>query len=292
MPYSPFIHDRDYHWNIGLNSPIVFDISGLPVRTYYCTTANACGIDTSGSFIIQTIQPPSRPTIQYDSLTTLCYGDSISLSTDSTSYSSYTWLLNGLIIPSSNSFHIPADTNGNYFVSANYACGNLISDTIALHFNSLPSLNLGSDTTICITQSITFDAGSGFNTYQWQDSSTTQFFTAFSPVADTMQLYATVTDSNSCSNTDTIQIVFDICAGINSSSEIRLQIYPNPTTSIFMIKNISPKEKALIEITNAFGEIVYSEEMFGNREYLINAHLAKGIYFVKVKDVVKKLIVD
>jgi len=75
-----------------------------------------------------------------------------------------------------------------------------------------------------------------------------------------------------------------------------ISIYPNPTANSFTIKINTPKEIGVVEILNVVGEIVYSENLFGKNVYLIDANLAKGIYFVRVTDderiAVRKLIVE
>jgi hypothetical protein len=71
-----------------------------------------------------------------------------------------------------------------------------------------------------------------------------------------------------------------------------LILFPNPTTNTFTIKYISPHTISSLEIFNPLGEIVYTEKMIGKSEYKVDANFAKGIYFVRVNDVVRKLIVE
>lgn len=69
-------------------------------------------------------------------------------------------------------------------------------------------------------------------------------------------------------------------------------LFPNPATNTFTLKNISSSEIILLEIADVHGEIVYKEKLFGKNECVINTNLEKGIYFVRVNDVVRKLIVE
>jgi hypothetical protein len=82
--------------------------------------------------------------------------------------------------------------------------------------------------------------------------------------------------------------------GINELSLAQnvIIIFPNPTNNMFNIKTFSPMEKTLVEIVNVFGERVYTEKLSGKNEYAVDANLTKGIYFVRVNDVVKKLVVE
>jgi Secretion system C-terminal sorting domain len=77
-----------------------------------------------------------------------------------------------------------------------------------------------------------------------------------------------------------------------SEKNIDIIISPNPATNTFTIKNISSKEKTMVEIMNVLGEIVYQQEVYGRSECLIDAKLLAGVYFVRVGDVVRKLIVQ
>jgi len=67
-----------------------------------------------------------------------------------------------------------------------------------------------------------------------------------------------------------------------------MEIYPNPSSSSFTVKNIS--KASLLQILNPLGEIVYSERFIGKDEHSIDAHLSPGIYFVEVSNEKTKLI--
>ncbi len=69
-------------------------------------------------------------------------------------------------------------------------------------------------------------------------------------------------------------------------------IYPNPTIHNFTVKNIPSNETSLLQILNPLGKIVYSKNIFGQNEYVVEESFAKGIYFVRVNDVVMKLVIE
>ncbi len=103
---------------------------------------------------------------------------------------------------------------------------------------------------------------------------------------------ATITGSGGIVNT----LCFSSGTGEIADNKYSVLLFPNPTTNTFTIKNTSSKEKTLLEITNVFGEIVYTEKLFGKNEYIVNLNLSEGIYFVRVSDaesnIVRKLIVE
>jgi hypothetical protein len=70
------------------------------------------------------------------------------------------------------------------------------------------------------------------------------------------------------------------------------QIYPNPTTNNFTLKNIPINETSSLQIINTIGEIVYAEKLIGRRELIIHPNLSSGIYFVRVNDRMQKLVVE
>ncbi len=106
------------------------------------------------------------------------------------------------------------------------------------------------------------------------------------------------------SNLGSSDIGFTICDSINSScttlsnkisenvKPLDLELFPNPTTNEFTIKNISSNEKTMLTIITPFGQIVYTENIFGKDEFVVDVKLAKGIYFVRVEEVLRTLIVE
>ncbi len=75
------------------------------------------------------------------------------------------------------------------------------------------------------------------------------------------------------------------------SSQLSFSINPNPTKAKFTIKLNSVANNILIEIYDVSGVNVYSEKLYGENEYLIDAIFARGIYFVRVNGIVRKLVI-
>ncbi|OFX20540.1 MAG: hypothetical protein A2033_01100 [Bacteroidetes bacterium GWA2_31_9] len=64
------------------------------------------------------------------------------------------------------------------YVTATNSCGSSNSDTLYINIGRLPILNIGTDTTLCEKDSLEFNVGSGFTSYQWHDNSTDSIFIA------------------------------------------------------------------------------------------------------------------
>ncbi|MCH8317735.1 MAG: T9SS type A sorting domain-containing protein, partial [Bacteroidetes bacterium] len=69
-----------------------------------------------------------------------------------------------------------AKASGVYAVVVTDSNGCSGSDTIAVTVNPLPAVYLGADTSICASDTVVLDAGAGFASYLWPDSSTNQTF--------------------------------------------------------------------------------------------------------------------
>ena len=92
-------------------------------------------------------------------------------------------------------------------------------------------------------------------------------------------------------------ICYQITAAQQLSDEgIQFSIFPNPSSSSFIIKDIISTDKSFLEIFNSLGESVFAENLFGKNEYVVDKILTKGIYFVRVSDeersIVKQLIIE
>jgi len=125
-----------------------------------------------------------------------------------------------------DAYILPTLTNGNYYQESGgikpIAAGTSITSTqtiwiyaetsttpnctnessFVVNINLSPIINLGNDTTLCVGNAITLDAGSGFATYVWSTNETTQ--TIDVNLSGTYSI--TVTSDNLCSASDTINI--------------------------------------------------------------------------------------
>ena len=65
----------------------------------------------------------------------------------------------------------------------------------------------------------------------------------------------------------------------------QLEIYPNPSSSIFYIKNRKGKKK---EMFNSVGQMVFDT----TKEAIEVSRLSKGVYYIKVEGEIKKVVVE
>lgn len=79
-------------------------------------------------------------------------------------------------------------------------------DSIVVVVNSLPNVDLGKDTTICINDSLTLEADNAQN-YSWNTSDSTASIT----VRSTGEYRVVIEDTNQCKNQDTIAVNFISC---------------------------------------------------------------------------------
>ena len=95
------------------------------------------------------------------------------------------------------------DPSWNTIVNTHYLNNCKSTDQITVSVNSLPTIDLGTDTTlICDGTSETIDAGTGFSSYLWSDGSTAQTLSATSAGTYTVN----GTDANGCEASDSMVI--------------------------------------------------------------------------------------
>lgn len=93
------------------------------------------------------------------------------------------------------------------------ALGCMDSDTITATINTLPTVSIGPDTTVC--QSYSVDAGNPGSTYTWCNGATTQTTT----LVNSGSCIVTVTDANGCSANDIISVVINPAPVVNLGSD-------------------------------------------------------------------------
>ena len=164
-------------------------------------------------------------------------------------------------------------------------CRAFASVTIGFN-NPAPALDLGPDSTLCDTLSLTLDAGAGNSSYLWSDNSSGQTLT----VSTSGTYSVLVTNSFGCENFDAITLNFVPCplrviGGSTSYND--LNIYPNPARDeinvhVSNIRNTEVK----VSLTDILGNQVYSSKevcQYGFSKKININSLAEGIYLMKVE---------
>ncbi|NTS42737.1 gliding motility-associated C-terminal domain-containing protein [Flavisolibacter sp. BT320] len=149
-----------------------------------------------------TITAQSPPPFSLGQDKTKCNSDSVHLIAQ-TGFQNYQW---------APDYRISSKVGGNvwvnptvdtsYVVQSEYKPGCIVRDTVRIKVINSPRINLGSDTSICIGTTVSFDAGSGFQSYQWSNSSRDQRI----HVATAGQYSVTGTTVEGCRSVDTVRI--------------------------------------------------------------------------------------
>ncbi len=150
--------------------------------TYWVQVTSVFGCTATDSINID-LYPAIPLNIGND--TTLCVGDSVTFSAGN-DFVSYLWQNN------STDPTFTATTTGTYWVTVVDDKGCSATDTVNATFFSNPEVDLGPDFTFCSGEGQIISPGPGFESYLWQDNSTSEFYT----VMETGWYFVTV--SNGC----------------------------------------------------------------------------------------------
>ena len=161
---------------------------------YFVQVTNQCGIDSD----TLDVTVYDLPIINLGSDINQCFGATILLDALNPG-SAFLWSDN------STTQTISITASGNFWVQITdvNTCSN--SDTIDVTIDPLPSVSIGADTSLCLGQTYTIDAGNAGAAFHWSNGFNTQTI----DVTSTDTYIVMVTDGNNCSNNDTIQVNFN-----------------------------------------------------------------------------------
>jgi hypothetical protein len=193
-----------------------------------------------------------------------------------------------------------------YYVTANDGF-NAVAGQTSVSVYPLPEIYLGPpDTTVCIYDTITLDAGNPGSTYEWSDYSTGRYLTASSPgIGFDIQTFSViVTNENGCVDSAQIQLIFSFaaCVGINEpTASDPFRVFPNPGKGIFYISQYAPSDTPDITVYSLYGTPVFRDparSANGNAgiSLLDLSMLPKGMYLLHLRSAsyscAKKLIIQ
>ena len=173
--------------------------------------------------------------------------------------------------------------NTNYTVLGTYTLTGCVSPafaTTSLIVNASPILSISGNTSICASETTTLIV-SGGNTYQWSTGASSNSIT-INQSPNSYNYTVTGTGTNSCVSIATIQVIINICTGIEKIKTEGVSIYPNPTNGEFTIELVSVNN-TYITITNVLGQIIKTQKAELINQINLNL-FEKGVYFISVMD--------
>ena len=123
---------------------------------------------------------------------------------------------------------IIANLSGNYTLYLADTNGCKYSYQTTVNLFTQPVVSLGTDTTICLNDTVILNAGN-FSLYDWSTGDTGPSLEVFSQFPTTDTFFVTITDTNGCFNSDTIDVSHVVCLGQNDlyASGIMVNVFPN-----------------------------------------------------------------
>lgn len=192
-----------YNWSNGANTN---EIDGLAAGSYTLTLTDANGCGTTQS---ATISNTTEATVDAGSNQTICAGESTSISAPGTGPGPYTYQWNGPDISGSGAtVSVSPTSTDTYFVTLTASNGCTAEDQITVYVNDPPTVDLGSDPSICQGESLTItssSSGTGTLSYLWDTGAVTENITVNPDSTETYEL--TVTDAEGCTVTDEITVI-------------------------------------------------------------------------------------
>jgi hypothetical protein len=258
-----------YTWNNGASDNVSFSPSASANYTVVGEDANGCENTAS---IYLTVNPLPLVVANVTD-TEICEGQNIIFY--GSGAQSYAWnnsIVNGVSVMLMNSgiFDlVGTDANG---------CTN--TDNVSVIVNSAPSITLGADTTIC-SYNTPLDLGvvGSYAGYSWNTGAST----ATIQVNQTGSYALTVTAANGCTDSDAILVILDPCLGVENLTNT-INVYPNPTSGIVTMNFGKEITNGKVELIDAQGRIVLTNEVNGENHTLDINSFAAGIYTVVLID--------
>jgi hypothetical protein len=313
IPYGTYIHltgsvaggsgNYMFSWepsNLLLNPNVQFpQTTNLTATTVYSLTvndlatncisnnnANVSVVITGGPLNVNPSASPSQ----------ICLGESTQLFAsagggDTLGYQ-YTWTSSppGFTSSVANPAVNP-QVNTTYSVTV-YDGFNSANGSTSVSLYPQPQIHLGPpDSTLCIYDTVTLDAGNPGSAYLWSNGANSRTISVGSSgIGYDVQSYSVqVANANGCLSEGSINIIFsfEACTAINDQGPERsVMIYPNPTTGKIRFSMHGIDRETRVQITDLFGRTVFlttlpkPDQHFVSNEVIL-PDLSKGIYLVR-----------
>jgi len=252
-------------WNNSVQNGIDFFPSAT--MEYVATATDGYGCEDSDTL---TVVVNLLPIVNAGTDQSVCTGTSVTFT--ATGAPALVWN-NGV----TNGAAFNATAAGSYIVTGTDTNGCIDKDTLVLTLLAVPSINLGSDMTICANQfPVNLNGPGGYPAYSWSNGATTQNTTGNQAGSYVL----TVTNNNGCQDKDTVVIISNPCLGLDESHAFEYSMYPNPASnSVFVETNVANSEAV---IYGANGQVLFIQQNTSAAFTLNLGDFANGVYWLKV----------
>ncbi|UKN03103.1 T9SS type A sorting domain-containing protein [Paracrocinitomix mangrovi] len=193
-----------YSWDNGVTDGVPFAATATTTYTVTGTDGNGC---TGTDQVVVTVNP--LPTVNAGTDQTVCAGTMVTLS--GSGASSYAWD-NGV----TDGVAFAATATTTYTVTGTDVNGCVNTDQVVVTVNPLPTVNAGTDQTVCAGTSVTLTGSGTASSYAWDNGVTDGV--AFTP-ASTTTYTVTGTDGNGCTNTDQVIVTVNSLPVVNAGTD-------------------------------------------------------------------------
>lgn len=245
-----------------------FNLGILPPGTYTITaTANYAGIGvastSSKTLVVTDCCPSAAFTADFDiSDTAVCENDSVFCTNTSTgSAVTYKWNVNGVYAANTTNFATQFTAIGMHniqLLADSGGCKRIKTREISV--SELPLLNLGADKSMCVGNSVTLNAGPGWDSLHWSTAETSQYIN----VTDSGYISLVARDTSHCAlHYDTLHVAFK----------------PTPLVSFGNDTTLCEGEKLLLNASNPGATYLWQDNSIGALYEVTQA----GKYWVRAK---------
>ncbi len=257
-----------YTWNNSVTNGTAIAPATGGTFTVTGTDANGCENTDDVTLTINAL-----PTVTANVTdATICPGQNVTFT--GSGATTYTWN-NGV----TNGTATAPTAAGTYTVTGTDANGCENTDDVAITLNPVPSVNLGTDITVCDYETpVTLNAGS-HTTYDWSTGSATSTI----QVTATGNYSVIVTNAEGCTGTDAIQVTVESCAGIDELA-MDVNIFPNPTQGTVYVTFGTALNNASIQLMDMAGKIIFQQADFNGDQLTLDlSNHAAGVYMVNIQ---------
>jgi hypothetical protein len=259
--------------------------SGPAVSPTITSTYSVLGTSTAGCIsntATAVVTVTNNINVTITGTNVICSGQSLLLTAGGAS--TYTWntSANGTTIaptPTANTTYSVIGTSG--------TCSN--SALFSVTVNPTPTITASTNNSLICWGQLAQLTASGATSYTWNPGAAAGSSISVSPTVTTIYT-VTGTNANGCSGTATVTQDAVDCTGLSviTSLNSNIAIYPNPTSGLVTLSGV---EGHSIYVYNILGVLVYAELNTTTSNCQLDlSQQPKGIYFVKVGAITRKII--